>query len=283
MRASVDVSTQDPAQVDRLPQLTTHFVPSQAGAEAGQTFVHDPQCAGSFARVSQPATAPSQSKNPAAQLQAPETQTPDAPQSTVHEPQMLLEASDASHPSWAFALQSANPATQVQRPPEHVWFAPHTLPQPPQFDGSELVSTSHALAGSPSQSAVLSGHTQKPRTHRCPKAQAMPQLPQFDGSVAAFTSQPSATFRLQSMNPNAQTFVQVAFEQSVPGHPAPQARQFCGSSCKSTQVPSQQVCAGPHAAQETVPSVVLPSTALASPPPSAAPSSSCCVEPRGDV
>jgi hypothetical protein len=197
----------------------------------------------------------------------PEEQADSVPQSVLHAPHVLLVESDASQPSWTLPLQSANPVMQVHAPPEQVSFTPQVFPQPPQLEGSEPVSVSQELVVSPSQSTVFAGHVQNPCTHCWSKAHATPQWPQLAGSVTASTSQPSATFWLQSMNPNAQMLVQVAFEHRVPGHPAPQTRQLWGSFARSTQTPSQQVFVAAHGAQTASASVMLPSA-----PPSTEPS-----------
>jgi hypothetical protein len=57
----------------------------------------------------------------------------------------------------------------------------HTLLQPPQLDGSELVSVQTLP-----QTVLPAGHAHAPDTHVSPAMQALPQLPQLSGSELVF-------------------------------------------------------------------------------------------------
>jgi hypothetical protein len=159
---SVLVSTQEAPQAVRpFPQPVLQLTPSQAGMSFGQLTSQAPQCAGSVAGVSQPGVVESQSKCPFSQPHCPAaTQIEFGPQSSPHEPQLLLAVTEASQPSPGSPLQSRKPTAQSHFPSPQTWFAPHTLPHPPQLLLSEDVSVSQPLSLRPSQSAVPGGQTQ---------------------------------------------------------------------------------------------------------------------------
>lgn len=106
----------------------------------------------------------------------------------------------------------------------------HARPQPPQCDGSTVVSAQKAAPAAPqvaSGAAHVAPHA--PPEQTWPAAQAVPQLPQCAPSVAVLTSQPSAGSRLQSAYPAA---------QAVSTHaPAVQAVVACGSAQARPQAP----------------------------------------------
>lgn len=63
--------------------------------------------------------------------------------------------------------------TNLHMPPAHVSAPGHTLPQPPQSFGFDVVSTQ-----APLHALCPEGHLQVPALHVAPDAQALAQLPQ---------------------------------------------------------------------------------------------------------
>jgi hypothetical protein len=79
------------------------------------------------------------------------------------------------------------------------WFVEHALPQPPQFERSDVVS--EHTGGEP-QAVSPVGHGHAPFTQAMPTGHTNPHAPQFDESVWRFVSQPSENRSLlQSLKP----------------------------------------------------------------------------------
>lgn len=114
----------------------------------------------------------------------------------------------------------------------------HVLPQTPQLDPSELVST-HAPAHSVSPGGQLVVHAPPAQTRPVPHA--APQEPQLAGSLAVSVQTPP-----QSVAPpvHAQT---PALHSCPPVQAAPQEPQWAGSVSVDTHAPPQRVCPAEHA------------------------------------
>jgi hypothetical protein len=138
----------------------------------------------------------------------------------------------------------------------------HTWPQAPQFAGSLLVSTPHAvplqLAKVPWQMVV----EQAPLWQVSFGAQATPHAPQLFTSLDEFTSQPSAALWLQSAKLAAhvspQVPLQVAVEFGPEAHAFPHAPQLLTSeavliSHPSAACPSQSAKPALHSAMAHAP------------------------------
>jgi hypothetical protein len=160
---------------------------------------------------------------------------PHALQSFTSEPRA------ASQPLASEPSQFENPGLHVI---PHVEFAHvgvpfcplHVLPQPPQFAGEVLVSTSQPFAGLPSQSAnggVQLTMVQAPLEHPAVafgRLQTVLQTPQCEGFVWRFVSHPSPALPLQSPKPAAQVMEQTPFLHAgvpfVALHTRPHPPQF---------------------------------------------------------
>lgn len=96
---------------------------------------------------------------------------------------------------------------QEHRPFRHcrMGLSLHLIPHPPQFERSELVSTSQPFAGLWSQSLRHGGHTHAYLSQTKPVAQGAPHAEQCCVDEARFASQPLATLPSQSANPDSHT------------------------------------------------------------------------------
>jgi len=176
-------------------------------------------------------------------------------QTTPHAPQLFTSFRVArSQPSLTAALQFAKPVLHVIEHDPFVHLAvplveSQAAPQPPQFDTSPDVSTSHPFESSPSQSAK--GDTHDATLHEPDKhvslafgsEQALLQPPHSD-TVFSRVSHPSDTSLLQSAKPCAQ----LATVQAPAAHPAvplatkqafPQPPQLPTLVAVSTSQPSE--------------------------------------------
>jgi len=152
----------------------------------------------------------------------------------------------ASQPSEAIPLQLTKPASQaamVHCPDEQDSVALgrlQTVPQAPQFEGSEARDTQ-----APLHSVVPAGQAraQAPPVHTLPASHTAPHAPQLSGSVKVLTSHPSDAVLLQSAKPAVQPLT-VHCESA---HPAvalarlqtfAQPPQLFGSVARETSQPS---------------------------------------------
>jgi hypothetical protein len=198
---------------------------------------HDPQSSGSFCRSAQVAP---HTVFPEGHVQAPATQKSPAGQATAHDPQWFGSDDTLTQPTAEPQLTS--PAGHWHTPLSHVALGPHWLPhapQPPQLFTKALVSTSHPLAGSPSQLAKPGLQLPSPQVPAVQTAvplgsagQTWPQAPQLFTSSLTSTSQPFAGLPSQLTKPPLQAprpqvpAVQVAVMFGSVGHTWPHAPQL---------------------------------------------------------
>jgi hypothetical protein len=113
-----------------------------------------------------------------------------------------LESTLISQPSLGSPLQSAQPELHdaiLQTPSEQAgvaWFKAQTFAQPPQFDTSEFVFTSHPSVALVLQFAAPPTHCPSLHTPAWQKAapfvnsHIFPHAPQFEASLCVLTSHP---------------------------------------------------------------------------------------------
>jgi hypothetical protein len=142
------------------------------------------------------------------------------------------------------AVPGAQRTTQL--PPTHCCVLEHVRPQAPQCDALVRVSTSHPLAGLPSQSAKPAEHiptAQRPLLHvavALVRLHAMPQAPQCVAEALRLVSQPLPGLLSQLAKPALQRMPQRPAAHTgaallAAGHTVPQAPQWLASVAVSTQ------------------------------------------------
>jgi hypothetical protein len=117
-------------------------------------------------------------------------------------------------------------AAQVPLPLQYFVSAGQTVPQPPQFFGSKLVSVQVPL-----QSVSGATHTQLPSVHSREEPQVVPHAPQLPLSVFSSTQEPPQRARAASVQVHAPVWHVV-----LPGQTIPHPPQFALLVVVSTQL-----------------------------------------------
>lgn len=199
---------------------------------AAQTLPQPPQLNGSVFVLTQP---PLQVRVPVGHVvvvvQAVPMQRCAAVHIVPHVPQSALLTLLTHAPPGPHA---APPAAQEHVPPEQTSPSLQGAPQPPQFNGSVIVSVQAFVPPPIGHDVVLPGQAQVLAVHVSPAAQRLPHMPQLRGSVVR-----SAHVPKPHITPGAgQVQAPLMHVPPVPQR-RPQPPQLLASVETSTQVPPQ--------------------------------------------